>query len=327
MRSEVGPAAGQSSAAEETKRTVHVAIASNVAIAVVKLVGGVLSGSAALLAEAAHSLADTGDQVLLRVSLSRGEKAADEEHPFGYGRERFFWALLVAVLMFVLGSTFSIAEGVLALFVGGRDRFVIAYTVLAIALVAESISLLRALRQLRSGARRDRRSLREHLRASTDPTLKSVLFEDTAAVTGVLVATIGVVTHEITGAPAAEAVASIVIGCGLAYVAFTLGKLSKDLLIGRPALPSERQAIRDVVASHRAIEEVTDLRTVHIGPSDLFVALRVEFRDGTTAEEVSETSDRVAADLRRVVPDISNVYLDSTRTHRTSPAEEPLGTR
>jgi cation diffusion facilitator family transporter len=302
----------------ETKRTVHVAIGANIAIAVTKLVGGLISGSAALLAEAAHSLADTGGQVLLRVSLSRGEKAPDEEHPFGYGRERFFWALLVAVLMFGLGSTFSIAEGVLALFVGGHDRFVIAYVVLAIAFAAEMTSLLKALLQLRTGARRERCSIRAHLRASTDPTVKSVLFEDTAAVTGVLVAAAGVLAHQLTGRRSAEAAASMVIGCVLAYVALNLGRLSKDLLIGRPALPAERRAIRETIAAHPEIENVTDLRTVHVGPASLFVAIRVEFRDATTAEEISRISNRVAADLRRVVPDISDVYLDSTRVRNAA---------
>jgi cation diffusion facilitator family transporter len=307
--------------AGETKRTVNVAIAADLAIAVGKLAGGLLSGSVALLAEAAHSVADTGNQVLLRVSLSRGEKAADEEHPFGYGRERFFWALLVAVLMFVLGAIFSISEGALAFFLAGRDRFVIAYAVLAVALVADSVSLARALFELRAGARRQGCSLRGYLRASTDPTLKSVLFEDVAAVTGVVVAVAGVLVHQFTGRRGAEAVASIVIGCGLAYVAFRLGKLSKDLLIGRPALPSERQAIRDVVVAEPAIENVTDLRTMHIGPTDLLVAIRVEFCDGATAEEISDSSDRVAARLRRVVPDISDVYLDSTRTASASDAD------
>jgi cation diffusion facilitator family transporter len=258
------------------------------------------------------------------VSLSRGEKAPDEEHPFGYGRERFFWALLVAVLMFVLGATFSISEGVLAFFVAGRDRFVIAYVVLAIAFVAECVSLVRALLELRSAARGHGCSIRAHLRASTDPTLKSVLFEDVAAVTGVVVASVGVVAHQLTGLRAAEAVASIVIGCGLAYVAFVLGKLSKDLLIGRPALPAERRAIRDAVAAYPAIESVTDLRTVHVGPTNLFVAIRVQFRDATTAREISEISGRVAADLRRVVPDISDVYLDSTRMGRSDAAREPI---
>src|SRR5215475_4295991 len=186
MSEEAAGQADRQSGSGETKRTVDVAMASNLVITAAKLGGGLLSGSVALLAEAAHSLADTGNQVLLRISLSRSERKPDEEHPFGYGRERFFWALLVAVLMFVLGSIFSIAEGTAAFFFGGRDRFVIAYAVLAVAFVAESISLIRAVTELRSGACRQRSSVRSYLRASTDPTLMSVLFEDTAAVAGVI---------------------------------------------------------------------------------------------------------------------------------------------
>ena len=157
--------------ASETKRTVHWAIAANLVITLAKAVAGGLSGSAALLAEAAHSAADTGNQLLLRVSLARAEKPPDEEHPFGFGRERFFWALLVAVLMFVLGAIFSVGEGVLAFYVGlGRDRFVLLYAVLAVSLVAESVSLTRVLRELRRSAAEAKFSLRDYLRASTDPT-------------------------------------------------------------------------------------------------------------------------------------------------------------
>lgn len=296
--------------------TVHYAIAANAAIALAKVIGGAVTGSAALLAEAAHSLADTGNQVLLRISLSRGEKPPDEEHPFGYGRERFFWALLVAVLMFVLGSIFSVGEGVLALFVAGKDRFLIAYAVLAVSFVAESISLARALSEIRAGARRHGWSVHGYLRASTDPTVKTVLFEDIAGVVGVIVAASGIAAHQVTGNRSWEGFASIAIGCGLAYVAYQLGRVSKDLIIGRPARSAEREAIREAVAAHSEVDAIVDLRTVHIGPTDLFVAIRVDFRDGITSEQVEDVSTQIEGELRRVVPDVSDVFIHATRARR-----------
>jgi cation diffusion facilitator family transporter len=307
--------------AAETKRTVHWAIAANLAITVAKVTAGALSGSAALLAEAAHSSADTGNQLLLRISLSRAERPPDDEHPFGFGRERFFWALLVAVLMFVLGAIFSVGEGVLAFFVElGHDRFPLLYGVLAVALVAESISLARVLRELRGSAAEAELSLREYLRASTDPTTKTVLFEDAAGVAGVLVAAAGIAAHQATGMRAWEGGASIVIGLGLAVVAFELGSISKALLIGQPARPEELARIRGAVNAYPEVGEIVDLRTVHSGPHDLVVAMRLDFRDGITSEVIEDVSARIERDLRAIVPDVAEVYLDATRVRSADTA-------
>ena len=307
--------------ASETKRTVHWAIAANLVITLAKAVAGGLSGSAALLAEAAHSAADTGNQLLLRVSLARAEKPPDEEHPFGFGRERFFWALLVAVLMFVLGAIFSVGEGVLAFYVGlGRDRFVLLYAVLALSLVAESVSLTRVLRELRRSAAEAKFSLRDYLRASTDPTTKTVLFEDVAGVIGVLVAAAGIGAHQATGRRAWEGVASIVIGLGLGAVAFELGSTSKDLLIGTPARAAELARIHEAITAHPEVGEIVDLRTVHTGPHDLFVAVRLDFRDGITSEAIEDVSARIETELRTVVPDVAEVFLDATRVRSAGSA-------
>jgi divalent metal cation (Fe/Co/Zn/Cd) transporter len=183
-----------------------------------------------------------------------------------------------------------------------------------VALVAEGTSLIRALAETRADARRQGCSIRAYLKGSTDPTVKTVLFEDGAAVTGVLVAVAGILAHQLTGRRVWEASASIVIGCGLAYVAFRLGSTSKQLIVGRPASPAERTAIRESVFSHPAVERVTDLRTVHIGPASLFVCLRVAFRGGLGSEAIADATTEIERDLRRVVPDISDVYLDSGRT-------------
>ena len=304
----------------ETKSTVQYALVANLAVALVKGIAGVLTGSAALLAETAHSLADTGNQVLLRISLSRAEKPPDEDHPFGYGRERFFWALLVAVLVFFTGALFSVAEGIYAFFVrGGHDRFALAYAVLAFSFVAESLSLAAVLRKTRRGARRAGWSVGGYLRASTDPTVKTVIFEDAAAVAGVVIAAAGIGAHQLTGNRAWEGLASISIGCGLGFVAIKLGRASKDLIIGEPARPAERAAIHEAVLAHPEVDAVVDLRTVHLGPHQLFVAIRLDFRDGITSEAIEDVSTVIEEELRYVVPDVSDVFLDATNARRLKP--------
>jgi cation diffusion facilitator family transporter len=270
----------------------------------------VLSGSAALVAEAAHSFADTLSQVLLRVSLSKAERPADEDHPFGYGRERFFWALLVAILIFVVGALVSFGEGVLAILVGGETRFTLAYAVLAVALIAESVSFARAVVELRAGAERQGWSVNRYVRRSTDPTVRTVLLEDASAILGVLVAAGGVAVHQVTGARMWEGVASIAIGGLLAAVAFTLGKNAKDLIIGRPADPAERTAIERAVARQPEVEEIIGLRTVHLGPDHLFVGLRLRFHEELTVREIETATARMTEELHAVVPDTKDVFLD-----------------
>ena len=304
----------------ETKSTVHYAIAANLAIAVAKAVAAVLSGSAALIAETAHSLADTGNQVLLRLSLSKAEQPPDDEHPFGYGRERFFWALLVAVTMFVLGALASVAEGVIAIFAGGETSYAIAYGVLAVALVAETFSFVRAVAELRAGARREGWSFNRYVRRSTDPTARTVLYEDGAGIAGVLVATAGIAAHQATGARMWEGVASIAIEALLAGVAFVLGRNSKDLIIGRPADPQERAAIAHTISRQPEVADVRALRTVHLGPDHLFVGIHLRFREDLTAREIEQATGRMTHELRTAVPDIGEVFLDLTGDDSTTPS-------
>src|SRR3954463_12379809 len=193
---------------QETKRTVYFALVANLVIAVAKALGGVASGSAAMLAEAAHSLADTTNQVFLRISLGRAERGSDEQHPFGYGQERFFWAFLAAVFIFVAGALFSIFEGVERLMKPPKESGVaIPLVVLAVAFVAEGISWLRAIRQTREEARERRLPFRRFIRESRDPTAKTVVFEDSAALVGVLLAAIGITLDHLTGAQMFDALA------------------------------------------------------------------------------------------------------------------------
>lgn len=285
----------------------------NLSIAVAKLVGGLLSGSVAMLAEAAHSVGDTVTEVLLFVSLGLGARPADQRHPFGYGKERFFWAFLAAVFIFVGGAAFSWVEGVRALLSPeDEEDYGIAFVVLGVAFVAESVSFARAVRQSRRSAAAHHRSLRRHLRLTRDPTVKVVVLEDSAAIVGVAIAAAAIGLHEITGDGRWDGVGSIGVGCVLAFVAVRLGRDTRDLLIGSAAAPEERSAIADAIASDPAVEDIVEVMTMAVGPDSLLVAARVDLRDELSAEDVEEGAARIEATVRAAVPAVGQFFLDPT---------------
>jgi cation diffusion facilitator family transporter len=301
-------------AARATRRTVLVALASNASIAVAKLVAGVVSGSSAMLAETAHSVADTINQVFLLYSLRMSEREPDAEHPFGYGKERFFWSFLAAVGIFVAGAGFSLYEGLERVFGASKEAgpYGIAYAVLAFSLLAEGTSLARAVRQTRRDARDRRASPVKYVRTSRDPTTKTVVFEDSAAVIGVGLAFAGVALHQATGNQVYDGLASIAIGVLLAVVAFALGRDTRRLLIGEAATPEEREAISDVIGSHPAVDRVMELLTMALAPDRLLVAARVDLADGLSAAQVEQASTEIERQLREHVPTVWQVFLDAT---------------
>lgn len=296
------------------RKTVLIALAANAAIAVVKAIAGVVSGSAAMLAEAAHSIADTANQVLLLVSIRRGERKPDREHPFGHGKERFFWSFLAAVLIFLAGAVFSAGQGILELVrPSGETSFGLVYGTLAFAFVAEGISLIRAVRQTRGQARKAGKDWREYIRESTEPASKTVVAEDVVAVLGVLVAALGIGLRQLTGSVVWDAAAAIAVGGILVYVAFRLARDYQELLIGAGARPDELQRIRDALERHPGVDEVLDLRTMYLGPESLLVAARVDLADdGRDAEGVERLANDVDRKLREEVPEVSEVFIDPT---------------
>jgi cation diffusion facilitator family transporter len=299
----------------ESHKTVYLALASNAGIGVAKLAGGLISGSSAMLAEAAHSAADTTNQLLLLASLNLAERPADEAHPFGYGKERFFWSFLAAVSIFVSGALFSIYEGVRRIVSGGEHEgsVGIAFAVLAVGLVLEGASLIRAARQTGSEARRRSRSFARHLRVTRDPTTKTVVFEDSAAVIGLLLAAAGLGLTELTGSVLWDGLASVAIGVLLAVVAFFLGRDTKRLLIGEGALPEEREAIVRVFDEHPKVLSVEELLTMALGPAALLVAAKLDFVPELDSDAVEEVADELERQLREEVPEITEVFLDPTR--------------
>lgn len=312
--------------ASQSRRTVLVALGANLVIAATKTTGGVLSGSSALIAEAAHSVADTANQALLLVALRLGRRPRDEEHPFGYGREQFFWSFVVAVSIFVAGGIFSIGEGVFSLAGGeqGEHRFLVAATVLGIALAAEGTALTRATIQLRRDAREARTGFREHLRRSKDPTVKVAFSEDTAAVVGVVIALTGLVLARVTGDGRWDGLAAVAIGVLLMVVAFLLALDIRGLLIGEAATPEDREALRHAICSRPEVDDLVDLLTTHIGPDRILVAAKVAFAD-VDADRIEAAADAVERDMRAAVPAVSHVFLDPTGRPGGSPDGPPDG--
>jgi cation diffusion facilitator family transporter len=301
-------------AAGGEKRTVWYAVAANAAIAVVKGVAGLLTGSSALLAEAAHSIADTTNQGLLRVSLSLGERPPDEEHPFGYGKERFFWTLLASVIIFLAGAVFAIGDGTLRLLrpSSKQESFVVVYATIAFAFAAEGFSFWRAVRQTREAQRSAGVPLVKFIRQSKDPTVKTVLSEDAAAIAGLVIALVGTALTQVTGKQQFDAVAAIAVGVLLVWVAIAVGRDTKGLLIGEAAPHDERQRLREVITRHDDVERVRDLRTMYVGPESLLVAARVDLADGLPAKRVEEFAAEIDAQLRDAVPTVDQVFLDPT---------------
>ena len=314
----------QAESRQDTTRTVLIAGGANIIVMIAKLVAGILSGSSAMLAEAAHSFADTLNQVFLFTSVRQGQRPADEEHPFGYGQERYFWSLLAAFGIFIAGAGFSIFEGILSLNSPTND-FLIAYVVLGVCAIAEGTSFIRAYGQLRGEAHRSHTHTLEHVKTSRDTTVKAALFEDTAAVIGLALAAGGLLLEQITGSPVYDGGASIAIGVLLIVVAFRLGMDSRELLIGRSADPKVLEVIREEIGKTPGVDELLHLQTMHVGPDSLIVAARVALNDDSSAGQVEDLADDIDHRLSERLPVTPYVFVDPTQTAAPRTASAPPG--
>ncbi|MGH8869778.1 MAG: cation diffusion facilitator family transporter [Actinomycetes bacterium] len=311
----------------ESAGTVLIAGGANLVLAVAKAVAGVMSGSSALLAESAHSLADTMNELFLLTALRRSERPADHRHHFGYGKERYFWALLAAVGIFVLGGGFAIRQGVEAILdgSGAPGGFLVAYVVLGVAFVAEGASLLKAIRQIRREAAAGRRGPVEHVVTTPDPTVKTVAFEDSAALAGVVLATAGVGLHQLTGSAVWDGAASVAIGVLLIGVAYVLGRDNMARLVGTSAGPEVHEAIRQEIESFDEVDRVVELLTMRLGPDEVIAAAKVDLADGIDGDDVEQVSDEIDRRLAERVPQAKHVFLDPTA--RNEPGDDEDGTR
>jgi cation diffusion facilitator family transporter len=302
------------SAHRSTRRTVLIAGAANIVVALAKLVAGILTGSSAMLAETAHSGADTLNQAFLLRSIRQSDRPADREHPFGYGQERYFWSLLAAFGIFIAGAGFSVFEGLLAIMGSSKgESATVAFIVLAVAFAAEGISFLRALKQVRGEARQRHEEVLDHVNRSRDTTVKTALFEDTAAVIGLVLAAVGLTLRQLTGSPVWDGAASIAIGLLLVVVAFKLGYDSKKLLIGQAADEQEQELIRAEIERTPGVDALRELLTMHLGPDHLIVGARVALDDEVSADRVEDLADDIDRRLAERLPLTPHVFVDPTQ--------------
>lgn len=290
-------------------RAIVAALLANTGIAATKFVAYLVSGSSAMLAESVHSVADAGNQVLLLVGQRRARREADHEHPFGYGRERYVYAFVVAIILFSVGGMFSLYEGVLKL--GDPHPLENAWlpiTVLLIAIGLETYSLRTAVRE--SNQVRGRQSWMTFIRRAKAPELPVVLLEDVAALLGLTFALAGVGLTVLTGDPVWDAIGTILIGALLVLVAIMLGVETKSLLVGEGATADDAAAIRSALGSHELAVGIVHMKTLHLGPDELLVAAKVAFRDGATLEQVTAATDALERAVRAAVPSARVIYIE-----------------
>ena len=298
----------------ESTGTVIVAGLANLAIAIAKLIGGLISHSSAMLSEAAHSVADTVTEVFLFVALKRGNRPPDAKHPFGYGRETYFWAFLASLATFGLGAGFSIWQGVTTIIEGEEQGDpLVSYIVLAVSFVLEGVSWLKAVRQVRGAARKWDVTPTEYLAGTTDTTVKAVTFEDTAALIGLVLAALGLFLEQLTGDPVWDGAgrdrrsASCCI-----VVAAVLARANMSLLIGQSASPRLQAELKAEIAALDHVVDVPFLLTSVIGPAQLLVAAKVDFDDDVSAGEIERISDEAEQRLVERHEGVRYVFLDPT---------------
>lgn len=297
-------------AASSSKTVIFAALAGNTAIAVTKFCAALFTGSSAMMSEAIHSTVDTGNQVLLLIGLKRAARPASETHPFGHGLQLYFYTFVVAILIFGLGALVSISHGL--------DRIRapepienpwVNYLVLGLAILFEGGSwwvALKAFNRERAG-----RSLIRSVQDSKDPTIFTVLFEDTAALTGLVIAFIGVIASQAFDLPILDGVASVAIGGVLAITAAFLAFETQSLLTGEAADPATREGIAALAEAEPGVVGLNDLRTMHFGPTEILVAISLDFQDDLSAAEVESTVARLEHRIRAAYPQAGRIYVEA----------------
>ena len=291
---------------------VYAALAGNLAIAATKFVAFALTGSSAMLTEAIHSSVDTGNQGLLLLGLARARKPPSETHPFGYGMEVYFWAFVVALLIFALGGAFSIYEGVLKIVRPEPiERAWINFLVIGLAVLFEGGSFLVAWKEFKV-LRKDAPFFRA-IRRSKDPSIFAVLLEDGAALAGLAIAALGVAGSAMFGIAWADGAASVAIGLLLVGVAIFLANETRSLLTGESASPRIVEAVRGMLAADPRIDTVAEVLSMHLGPSEILLGVTLDFNDDLTAGEIEDAADDFAVRIRTIDPRITRVFVRSGR--------------
>jgi cation diffusion facilitator family transporter len=294
---------------EGSRRAIFAALAANLGIAIAKFAGFLVTGAASMQAEAVHSLADTGNQALLLWGGASSKREASAKHPFGYGRERYFWSFVVALILFSLGSLFAIYEGAQKLLHPHEiESPAWAVGILLVAVALETFSLRTAVREAQG--RRRGRSWWGFIRGTKNPELPVVILEDLGALCGLGIALAGVGLAVATGDARFDAAGSIGIGLLLGAIAIVLAVEMKSLLIGEAATPENVSALREAFLAEQSVRRIIHLRTLHIGPDELLVAAKLEFDYGLTLREVARVIDGVEERVRERVPIAKMIYIE-----------------
>jgi cation diffusion facilitator family transporter len=293
-----------------SRRAILAAFLANLGIAIAKFVGFVFTGSASLLAEAAHSLADTGNQLLLLLGGKRATKAADTAHPFGYGRERYFWAFVVALVLFSMGGLFALYEGIQKIREPHDvENLGVAVGILLFSMLLEGFSLRTAYKEASEHRSTTGRWL-SWIRRSKQPELPVVLLEDTGALVGLVFALTGVILAKTTGDARWDAVGSLAIGALLVVIAILLAVEMKGLLIGESASPADVAVIAKSLEGATSVRRIIHLRTEHLGPDQLLVAAKLDFEPALSVEQLAGAIDDAERDLRMVMPTAHFVFIE-----------------
>lgn len=302
-------------ASQSASRTpVYAALAGNLLIAVTKFAAAAFTGSSAMLSEGVHSVVDTGNELLLLYGMRRARQPADLERPLGYGRELYFWSFIVALLIFAVGAGVSIYEGITHILAPEPIRdFTVSYIVLGLSAVFEGASWLVALREFRPHI--GSRGLLAAVRTSKDPTTFTVLFEDSAALIGLAIAFVGILTSQIYGMPELDGAGSIGIGLVLGATAVFLARETKGLLIGEQASARLEQSILAIAAQDPAVQRANGVITTHMAPDQIVVALSLEFKDEMTTPQIEACVERLEERLKQAFAQITTVFVKPQTAH------------
>ncbi len=295
--------------ASGSKKAAYAALVGNGLIAITKFVASWFTGSSAMLSEAIHSVVDTSNQVLLLYGMHRSERKADDAHPFGYGRELYFWSFVVAIIIFSLGAGLSLYEGISKV----QNPSIVSsphinYIVLSLALVFEGVATSFAFKEF--NARRRGKGWYQAIRDSKDAALFTILFEDTAAIIGLIVAFVGLAAAQYFDMPVLDGVASIGIGIVLALTAAFLAFETKALLIGEAASDYLLEGVKGFVAVEDTVKKINELRTMHMGPDDVLLALSLDFEDGIAVGRVETAIFKLEKSIKDTYPEVKRIFIE-----------------
>jgi cation diffusion facilitator family transporter len=319
---DLGPLAAEEDTGGESARTVIIAFGANAGVAIAKSVAALMTGSASMVAEAAHSWADTGNQVFLLIANRRSARAADADRPLGYGREAYVWSLLAAVGLFVAGGTVSVWHGLTELLhePEASEDYLIAYLVLAVAFVLEGTSLLRAIRQLRGEAHHHDRDVLDYALETSDPTVRAVFAEDSAAIVGIVIAAAAIALHQITGAAVWDAIGSILVGVLLGAVAVVLIDRNRRFLTGEPGSSDLHDAAVERIAQLPDVATVRFVRIEYTGPKQIFLVASVDLVGDHAESHIAHTLRKLEQELER------NPHIVDAVLTVADPDEQDVGT-